>query len=715
MVQRRAAAAAAAASFVLVSLAVVSVSLPAVLKGTWQDAHDAKQRLEPVKRISIFDQWNAPNKPAQEDFETSNPSFAYVKPYVTVGRKFDAKVNQEMAQQCNSKCQTRPGYNPSLDVVSSCMKFCERLYDANDAVVVTPQPKTRGWWRRKADSFVPGGRYVHYVANPFGGGAPAMNGQSIPDPYHATPLGASEGTAWISTVEGRAGVDPKQSFIKAPAHSAPPAPPQFLVPPAPEEEEVEPQEEEETPSEEEDEEALPAPEDGPPLLMDSEADKAKPAALKVQRAEQLLMTDLVSVDATGSEGLQAIKFGRHTALRDLDDYFDTLPTKDCNKPTCSYVDVRKQQTKKLVSKGHKFTTKDIEKYERSVLGYHRRHEHAMTAAEMAKIGLESKTLVSKSVRGYNALENGAQTQGAVVLSDAAFRSQRHSAAYDRATKAKGFVGYYENVFADSKHTSSNPPEERDGLDGDSRRAAMRKRGSARLVGADKLEAAKALLAHDTYEAKLHLSKQESRFKQLVGARLKEEQASVALAAHKINELKAQNQELESKDSALANEAVQERQARLEQESQARAAQRQHRLQAHDIAASATRGALEARAQHEAAAKGRAQQQPASKRTTNKGKQAKGGLGIDPSGISRSEGLAKQQLGALEAFEHAAAAKAHKNKARLQSLWNAAEDDAAEAPSSDVPHTYKASRVNKAIVNWQREADDQDHVNDPIGF
>jgi hypothetical protein len=40
------------------------------------------------------------------------------------------------------------------------------------------------------------------------------------------------------------------------------------------------------------------------------------------------------------------------------------------------VDVRKEKTKTLVKKGHKFTTKDIEKYEKSVLGYHRRHEQA---------------------------------------------------------------------------------------------------------------------------------------------------------------------------------------------------------------------------------------------------------------------------------------------------------------------------------------------------
>jgi hypothetical protein len=52
---------------------------------------------------------------------------------------------------------------------------------------------------------------------------------------------------------------------------------------------------------------------------------------------------------------------------------------------------------------------------------------------------------------------------------------------------------------------------------------------------------------------------ELRFKALVGAKLKEEQTAVALAAHKINELKAQNHALERKDSALAKEAFQEQQ------------------------------------------------------------------------------------------------------------------------------------------------------------
>jgi len=575
--RRQAASAAGVAASALVALAVVGfqVARPVSLMPTDQDAVDQAARLQPVKRISIFDQWSTPNKPSQEDFKTENPSYEYVKKYVTTGRRYDATVNQQLTQKCSVKCQQRPGYNPSNDVVKSCLKFCERLYNANDPMVVTPQPHTRSWWRRKADSFVPGGRYVHYVANPFGGGAPAMNGEYVPDPYNwAKPMGSGESTAWISTVEGRAGVS-KEAIAHAAGvhthtdththteehvvrevstdggktwHAAPDAPPhdaaasplQALGTAAA------PQQ--------------PAPDalgqDGPPLTMSTHA--AQPAALKGQRTQALLLTGLADTAASGkANGLEAVNFGPHTALRDLDDYFDTLPTKDCNKPTCSYVDVRKEKTKTLVKKGHKFTTKDIEQYEKSVLGYHRRHEQALTSEEMHKIGAESARLVDKSVNGYKQLIKHANTQGATVSSDAAFRSQHHSAAYEQATKAKGFVGYYQNVFADAAHPPKHP-EQRDGLDGDASRAAAR---NTRLNGADALEKAKEILEHDTLEAKQQLASQELRFKSLLGAKLKEEQTAVALAAHKINELKAQNHALERKDSVLAKEDLQEQQVR----------------------------------------------------------------------------------------------------------------------------------------------------------
>jgi hypothetical protein len=57
--------------------------------------------------------------------------------------------------------------------------------------------------------------------------------------------------------------------------------------------------------------------------------------------------------------------------------------------------------------------------------------------------------------------------------------------------------------------------------------------------------------------KEHLAEQEQRFKALVGPKFREEQTAVALAAHNIKELKAENQALERKDSALAKEALQE--------------------------------------------------------------------------------------------------------------------------------------------------------------
>ena len=87
----------------------------------------------------------------------------------------------------------------------------------------------------------------------------------------------------------------------------------------------------------------------------------------------------------------------------------------------------------------------------------------------------------------------------------------------------------------------------------------------------------------------------------------------------------------------------------------------------------------------------------------------GGVVLNAKGIQRSEGELKQQVKALEAFEHKAAAehrKVYKDKdtARMQQLWNAAEDDAVEPPSADVPQHWKASRVNKAISNWAVRAD-----------
>ena len=197
----------AVALVLLVSALTVrdSAPAPAELEATLQDAADSLESEEPVQRVSIFDQWYVPAKGAQEDLDEKNPSGEYVeKGYVTTGRRYDAHVNQIMATECNRKCQPQKGYNPSEDVVISCMKFCSGLYDSNDPAEALPQPQTRSWWPRKADSFVPGGRYVNYVANPFGGGGPTMqqwHGR-IPDPYSTTPLGSGASTAWIKGGEG---------------------------------------------------------------------------------------------------------------------------------------------------------------------------------------------------------------------------------------------------------------------------------------------------------------------------------------------------------------------------------------------------------------------------------------------------------------------------------------------------------------------------------
>jgi hypothetical protein len=398
-----------------------------VLVQTAQDGSDLQAKEQPVKRISIFDQWTAPNKTAEEDFVTSNPSYAYVKAYVTTGRRFDALVNSQMTSHCKAKCQPRPGYNPSKEVVASCLKFCQRLSDDTDPVVATPQPATRSWWRRKTGKdLVKDGRYVHYVANPFGGGEDT--GARIPDPYSDRPMGNTIANLPNDAIPGM----PVPATATATASLSTPA----LA---------------STPTTASLQDYGDSPDaldqDGPPLDL-NRATKSMPAHLQTQTQtpQQLLLTGLASVDGQGTHGLDAVHFTKISALKDLDSYFDTLPTKDCNEPTCNYVDTRTVKgPRKLVHKGSKFSTKDIRRLERRMLGYHRQHEDAMTADEMRKIGAESDRLVSGSVGGYMSLERQAQLGGGRRAAHSR-PAVLHSAAYEEAGKTKGFAGYYSNVF-----------------------------------------------------------------------------------------------------------------------------------------------------------------------------------------------------------------------------------------------------------------------------
>ena len=288
------------------------------LVSTAQDAADAAARLSPVERVSIFDQWTAPNKTAEEDFATSNPSFAYVAPYVTGGRRYDAETNALMAAQCRAKCAPRPGYNPSADVLASCLTFCRRLEDDNAPVPASPQPATRSWSRRKSAGPFPGGRYMHYLHNPFAGGSAPK--RHIPDPYSDRPLGQSIANIPNDPIVGMSAAS---WGLGGPAPAAKPAAQAPTQPPA----------------------AKPAAKpagSGPPLSL-SRA-KAAPARLQAQRPQQLLMTGLVVRGAAGQHGLEGAELTTASALQNLDDYFDTLPTTDCNRPTCDYVDTRQVLT-----------------------------------------------------------------------------------------------------------------------------------------------------------------------------------------------------------------------------------------------------------------------------------------------------------------------------------------------------------------------------------
>uniref|UniRef100_A0A7S4KQB8 Uncharacterized protein n=1 Tax=Guillardia theta TaxID=55529 RepID=A0A7S4KQB8_GUITH len=173
---------------------------------------------------------------------------------------------------------------------------------------------------------------------------------------------------------------------------------------------------------------------GVPLALSSNTKRAKTSML---------------LQTTG-HGLDSVTYGSHHALEDLNSYFDSLPTKDCSKPDCNYKNVVVEKKKVLVHKPEKFSTKDIRKYEREVLGYRREHEEKLENQELAQIGEESDKLVQASVNGFHQLESSSHAR-----SSSKHVRGRHSKAYDEAKKAKGFVGYYDNVFGNDQAGKSS--------------------------------------------------------------------------------------------------------------------------------------------------------------------------------------------------------------------------------------------------------------------
>ena len=111
-----------------------------------------------------------------------------------------------------------------------------------------------------------------------------------------------------------------------------------------------------------------------------------------------------------SDLLEPVEYGHKRALNDLDSYFDSLPTA-CKSPDCL------AQQRRAHPAAHprrpKLTHKQLVHYERTLLGYHRRAEAAITAKQMKSYDKEASKIVSSSDRGYQALEKGKRPQTGV--------------------------------------------------------------------------------------------------------------------------------------------------------------------------------------------------------------------------------------------------------------------------------------------------------------
>ena len=146
----------------------------------------------------------------------------------------------------------------------------------------------------------------------------------------------------------------------------------------------------------------------------------------------------------------------HDEARSLDSYFDSLPTKDCTTADC--ITPVKQVRRPLARKPNEsFKPAQVRKYERKVLGYHRRQESSMERHELDQLSSESDKIVSGTMHGYAKLQAQAKQKELTKSSDLT-KSQHagrapptahHSRAYQEAQHQVGFQGYYHNVFADA--------------------------------------------------------------------------------------------------------------------------------------------------------------------------------------------------------------------------------------------------------------------------
>jgi hypothetical protein len=143
------------------------------------------------------------------------------------------------------------------------------------------------------------------------------------------------------------------------------------------------------------------------------------------------------------------RFPHKAAVQDLNNFFDSLPTKDCLTADCD-APASKDHKAPARRGQQQFDPRQVRKYERKVLGYHRRQESAMERQELSQLGAESSNIVSSTMRGYDRLQEQAAAQKSAARDT--HLNQRHSKAYETAKDRKGFVGYYDNVFAQDKPT-----------------------------------------------------------------------------------------------------------------------------------------------------------------------------------------------------------------------------------------------------------------------
>jgi hypothetical protein len=98
----------------------------------------------------------------------------------------------------------------------------------------------------------------------------------------------------------------------------------------------------------------------------------------------------------------AVSYGHKDAVNDMNAFFDNLPTSGCTTPDCIAQSRRSKPARH--PRRPPLSPAQLRKYERTMLGYHRRAEAAITAKEMKGYASESTQIVTATDRGYEALE-----------------------------------------------------------------------------------------------------------------------------------------------------------------------------------------------------------------------------------------------------------------------------------------------------------------------